>query len=217
MPTTTSAARCCTSAGSAAGTASRAPPFRPLRAVVRDRSSPNNAFFRPLNNDLRFGDVGARPTARSADIIYHEFSHAVSDVAGRLGRSVEDSQSRGLSEGYSDYFSASALDDPVFAEWVSPPNRRDASDPSLRFPADFQGPEHILGGIWAAVLWGIRATAGAHDTDRIAFESLFLLSPLSTFDDGVQALLTVDATLAETGATSASHAATIRAEWARRT
>ncbi|HET9345726.1 MAG TPA: hypothetical protein VFO05_08490 [Candidatus Limnocylindrales bacterium] len=193
-----------------------APPFRPIKAVVRDKASPNNAFFRPLNNDLRFGDVGPRPTARSADILYHEFSHAVSDIAGRLGRSVEDSQSRGLSEGYSDYFAASALDDPVFAAWVSPPHQRDASDPSLRFPAGFRGPEHVTGGVWASVLWGIRSRAGAHDTDRIAFESLFLLHPISTFQDALQALLSVDANLSAAGATSASHATTIQEEWDRR-
>jgi hypothetical protein len=194
-----------------------APPFRPIKAVVRDRSSPNNAFFRPLNNDLRFGDVGTRPTARSADVLYHEFSHAVSDIAARLGRSIEDSQSRGLSEGYSDYFANSALDDPVFAEWVSPPNRRDASDPSLKFATDFSGAEHLTGGVWAAVLWGIRQRAGAHDADRLAFESLFLLSPLSTFEDGIQALLSVDATLSAAGVTSASHETAIREEWAKRT
>jgi thermolysin metallopeptidase-like protein len=194
-----------------------APPFRPIKAVVRDKSSPNNAFFRPLNNDLRFGDVGTRPTARSADVLYHEFSHAVSDIAARLGRAVEDSPSRGLSEGYSDYFANSLLDDPVFAEWVSPPNRRDASDPALRFTADFSGPEHLTGSVWAAVLWGIRQRAGAGDTDRLAFESLFLLSPLSTFDDAVQALLSVDATLSADGVTSASHETAIREEWAKRT
>ena len=44
--------------------------------------------------------------------------------------------------------------------------------------------------MWAAVLWGIRAKAGAQDTDRIAFESLFLLArPQSTFEDALNALL----------------------------
>ncbi len=175
------------------------PPFRPLRAVVRDHTSPNNAFFRPLNNDLRFGDVGPRPTARSADIIYHEFSHAISDVAARLGRAPLDSESRGLSEGYSDYFANSILDDPRFAVWVAPGAARDASDPTLRFPAGFAGSEHDTGAVWAGVLWGIRSKAGARDTDRIAFESLFLLSPQSTFEDALNALLSADGQLAASG------------------
>lgn len=193
------------------------PPFRPIRAVVRDHTNPDNAFFRPIANDLRFGDVGPRPTARSADIIYHEFSHAVSDIAARLGRAPEDAQSRGLSEGYSDYFAGSVLNDPHFADWVAPGAARDASDPTLKFGAGFDGPEHETGAVWAAVLWGIRSKAGARDTDRIAFESLFLLSPQSTFDDGFQALLLADRQLSQGGLTPASHARTIRAEWRKRT
>ena len=115
------------------------PPFRPIRAVVRDHTSPNNAFFRPLNNDLRFGDVGSRPTARSADIIYHEFSHAISDVAARLGRAPLDSESRGLSEGYSDYFANSILDDPRFAVWVG------AGRGARRFGSDAPLPGRLRG------------------------------------------------------------------------
>ena len=185
-PSTTSARRCGTSAHCADGGGSRRRRSGRSGPIVRDQTSPGNAFFRPLNNDLRFGDVGPRPTARSADILYHEFSHAISDVAARLGRAPLDSESRGLSEGYSDYFANSILDDPRFAVWVAPGAARDASDPTLRFPAGFAGSEHDTGAVWAGVLWGIRSKAGARDTDRIAFESLFLLSPQSTFEDALQ-------------------------------
>lgn len=192
------------------------PPFRPIRAVVRDPMNPDNAFFRPLKNDLRFGDVGPRPTARSADIIHHEFAHAVSDVAARLGRAPMDAPSRGLSEGYSDYFAASILGDPRFGTWVSPPHARDASDRNLRFAPGFAGSEHDTGAVWAAMLWEIRARVGPRDSDRIAFESLFLLSPQSTFEDGLAALVAADSQLAAAGQIAGSHAAAIQAEFERR-
>ncbi len=192
------------------------PPFRPIRAIVRDPASRDNAFFRPIKNDLSFGDVMGRPTARSADVLYHEFTHAVSHVAARLGNSPEDSQARGLNEGFSDYFAATILDDPHFAVWVAPGGARDASDPTLRFPPAFAGSEHDTGAVWAAVLWGIRAKAGAKDTDRIVFESLFLLSEQSTFEDALRALVSADGLLAASGQMPKSHAKTIRAEWQKR-
>jgi hypothetical protein len=128
-----------------------------------------------------------------------------------------DSSSRGLSEGYSDYFANSALDDPHFGDWIAPTMARDSSNPNLRFGPGFDGPEHDTGAVWAALLWGIRSRVGARDTDRIAFESLFLLWPQSTFEDGLNALLSADSQLALAGQTSASHAQTIREEWEKRT
>ncbi len=192
------------------------PPFRPIRAIVRDPASSGNAFFRPIKNDLSFGDVQGRPTARSADVLYHEFTHAVSHFAARLGNSLQDSQTRGLNEGFSDYFAATVLDDPHFAVWVAPGGARDASDPTLRFPPGFVGSEHDTGAVWAAVLWGIRAKAGAKDTDRIVFESLFLLSEQSTFEDALRALVSADALLVSSGQMAKSHASTIRAEFQKR-
>jgi hypothetical protein len=192
------------------------PPFRPIKATVRDQQSPDNAFYLPDTGELRFGDVGSRPTARSADILCHELGHAVSNTAGRLSMGLPDSQTRGLSEGYSDYFAASKLGDPHFGDWVSPDDARDASNPNLRFPLGFQGSEHETGAVWAGVLWAIRSQAGARDTDRITFESINMLSENSSFADGLTALLRADADLSAIGQTSASHAGVIAAEWARR-
>lgn len=196
------------------------PPFRPVRAIVRDRASRNNAYFLPSVGTLRFGDfdVGTttRPSARSADILYHELGHAVSDNAAKLGRGPRDSQARGLSEGYSDYFASSALHDPRVCDWVAPDRTRDCSDPNARFAPDFSGDEHTTGNVWAAVLWGIRARTGPQDADRVAFESMYLLDATSTFDDGREALRIVGEELARSGKIATDPSATISAEWQRR-
>lgn len=170
-------------------------PFAPMVAQVNDPRSPNNAYYSPSTGQLRFGLFGPRSSARSAAIVYHEFGHAVSDATCRLGRSaVRNTQARGLSEGFSDYFAASILNDPRLGDYVvnNPLGARNCSDRALRFPNDYTGEEHDTGAVWAAVLWSIRQQIGAAITDRVVLESLNFLGPGSSFDDARVALHTVD-------------------------
>lgn len=192
------------------------PPFSPIRAVVRDVSSPNNAYYWPSTGELRFGDFGARPTARSADIVYHECAHAVSDSAARLARAPSDSQPRGLSEGYSDYFSNSILDDPRLGDWVAPAYARDSSNTALRFPPGFVGREHDTGAVWAAMLWSIRSQIGQPACDRLVLESLYYLGPQSTFADGRDALVAADRQMNRSATGVGAHESVIAAAWAAR-
>jgi fungalysin metallopeptidase (M36)/fungalysin/thermolysin propeptide len=193
--------------GLLAGSMVDAPPFRPVRAVVRDFSAPNNALFVPDTGELLFGDVGDRPTARCAEIIYHELGHAVSDGICRLGRGLKDGQARGMSEGYSDYLASSALDDARVGDYVAndPNGARNCSNPDLRFAPGYAGGEHSTGAVWAAVLWEVRRNVGQDAADRIALESLHFLDPNSTFDEGLQALLTADANLFPDGSDAGQH------------
>jgi len=176
-----------------------AAPFAPMRILVRDPGSPDNAYYSPDTGELHFGLFdGERSSARCASVVCHELGHAVTDAICRLGRSFgRDSQSRGLSEGFSDYFAASQLDDPALGPYVfgDPHGARNASDAGLRFPPGFEGEEHDTGAVWAAVLWGLRGRAGAAATDRLAIESLEFLGPASTFEEARTALQTADARL----------------------
>ena len=184
------------------------PPFTPINAIVRDRTMPGQAGWSPTNAELRFGDFpGGRPSARSADIVYHEFTHAVSDSICQLGRgATRDSQARGLAEGFSDYFACSALDDPRFGDYVQddPNGARNCSIPG-RFNPGFIGREHDNGQVWASVLWAIRVAVGQTVADKIALESLYYLSWQSTFDEGEAALLTVDRQLDPVGSLESRH------------
>jgi hypothetical protein len=173
-----------------------AAPFAPMRAVVRDRTMANNAAFLPSTGRLHFGIFGRdRSSARSASMVFHEFSHAVTNAVCELGFGlVKDSESRGLSEGYSDYFAATLLDDPRFGAYVvnNPNGARNCSDPALRFPADYRGNEHLTGAVWAAVLWAIRQGLDRAIADELVLESVEFVGPSSTFEDGLAALHTVD-------------------------
>ena len=121
-----------------------------------------------------------------------------------------------MSEGYSDYFASTILDDPRIGDWLAPMQARDASDAALRFPVGFVGEEHATGAVYAAMLWSLRQRLGPPTMDRIAFESLFFLSPTSSFLEGRAALLAADRLLAGGGASVGPHAGAIEEAWAAR-
>jgi hypothetical protein len=174
-------------------------PFAPLHVIVNDPESPDNAYWFPTLGELRFGVFrGDRPSARCLSLVAHEFGHAVTDTIGGLGGSiVKNSESRGLSEGYSDYFAASMIDDPRVGDYVAgnPDGARNCASDQLRFPAGFRGEEHDTGAVWAAVLWDLRGRVGVETADVLAIESLNHLSASSTFCDAEVAVVTVDAQL----------------------
>ena len=177
------------------GTLLKQTPFTPMRALVNDPQSPENAFYSPTTGELRFGLFGSRSSARSAAVVCHEFGHAVTDAICRLGRAaIRNTESRGLSEGYSDYFAASFLDDPRLGDYVANNEHgaRNCSDAGLHFPDAFAGEEHATGAVWAGVLWALRESLGASATDVLVLESLEFLDSSSTFTDAQAALLAVD-------------------------
>jgi fungalysin metallopeptidase (M36) len=143
--------------------------------------------------------------------VYHEFAHAVSDAICRLGRTQQHTQSRGMSEGYSDYFAASALNDPRIGDYVlnNANGDRNLTNPGLRFPAGFAGEEHSTGEVWAAILWDVRTQCGPGVTDLLALESLQFLSPNATFNDGLAALITADRRLFPTRNSTGRHEAVL--------
>jgi hypothetical protein len=174
-----------------------AAPFTPMRVLVNDPGSPNNAYYSPSTGELRFGLFGNRSSARSASIVIHEFGHAISDGICQLGRSVvRNTQARGLSEGFSDYFAASLLDDPRLGDYVADDagGARNCAD-RLKFPSGFVGEEHSTGAVWASVLWAIRGEVRQALCDSLAVESLDFLDNTSTFENARTALHSVDARL----------------------
>jgi hypothetical protein len=197
-----------------------APPFTPVTAIVRDPRSFRNAFFMPDTGELRFGDFDDRPSARSADIIFHELGHAVSDGIARIGRGfMPHSEARGMSEGYSDYFACSALNDPRVGDYVKEDSegaRNLEKSASARFPAGYVGEEHVTGEVWASLLWALREEVGKAIVDRVVLESLHFVNRNSRFADGVEALKTATANVRASARTKEGLTALIDAQFQQR-
>ena len=210
-------------AGRMVGFVSKNQKFNPMKGTVHVSDAANNAYYWPSTGELFFGDVEgdpARYSSRSLDIVLHEFGHAVSDSICELGRASSNNQSRAMSEGYSDYFSATVLDNPVIGDYFDgDPKGGRRCDNANKFPRGFAGEEHDVGSVWAGFLWDLRntPTVGKEVTDSIMLESLTYLGPWRTILQGVDALLQADRDLfADANTGTGKHEEAIREAFTRR-
>lgn len=193
--------------------------FSPMVGHVRLQSDDavNNAYYSPSVGELYFGDIvldaNTRQTARSREIVIHEYGHAVTDAICRLGRTSSNTQSRGMSEGYSDYFAASFLDDPIMGDYFmdDPAGFRNCNN-TLSFQLGYVGVEHAVGEVWAGYLWSLRQhpDVGVGVMDALAIQSLYYLGPWKTILEGVEALVEADQRLFPDGPGVGRHSAIIR-------
>lgn len=142
-----------------------------------------------MNMGLVAGNIN-RHTAFDSDVVFHEFVHGVSNrlVGGRLdARGLQAPQSRGMGEGWSDYFALSIqnclalMKDPnaqektVTGDWVV--KRADGirlAPYDDNYPASFgkigtgdYEEEHAIGEIWCATLMKLNRDFGAALDDKV--------------------------------------------------
>jgi Zn-dependent metalloprotease len=170
-----------------------------------DGTSSDNSFYSPMTKSLTFG-TGGVDDAEDADIILHEYGHAIQDnqVPG-FGPSGE---SRAMGEGFGDYLAASFFADlkgaplkPCVGSWdavsyssTNPPCLRRV-DSHKKYPDDLEGEEHDDGEIWSACLWELRTAIGAKKSDQLVLAHHFLETPTAAFRDAAEALVTADKNL----------------------
>lgn len=156
----------------------------------------DNSFFSPSQDLLVWGDGGV-DDAEDADVIWHEFGHALQDfiVAGFQGND-------GLGEGFSDYWAQTWSRDQM--QWNSNDNEYhwvynwDGHNPfwggrttitSKKYPADLTGNIYEDGQIWAHALMQIREQAGSEVTDVIVVQSHYYLAANATQAENAEAIL----------------------------
>ena len=131
---------------------------------------------------MRLGRLGKRHTALDADVVFHEFAHGVSNrlVGGPADdRALLQPQSRGMGEGWSDYFAltlqnyfrAAGSEKTTSGGWLVGDARGIREFPyDEHFPDDFSSiaggrylaDEHNVGEVWCAILMSMdRALIGA--------------------------------------------------------
>jgi hypothetical protein len=150
----------------------------------------DNSYSWDKHDVLRFGKGGV-DDAEDAEVILHEYGHAIQDSQmtpfGGFGTSVEAGS---IGEGFGDYWAvtvsnviAPTPDAPCVADWDSVsytsrvPHCLRRVDLDLRYPMDLNGKVHHDGQIWSRALWDIRQALGNVKADTIILEAQFAFAP----------------------------------------
>jgi hypothetical protein len=112
-----------------------------------------NAFYDPVDHGIHFGDSAAAgcpdttDSAEDADVIVHEFGHAIQDAqvpAWGFGPAFQVEQAGAMGEGFGDFLTGAMFGDPCLGEWFSIGQTNCAGLPGLRnmdntkhYPEDF--------------------------------------------------------------------------------
>jgi hypothetical protein len=163
----------------------------------------DNSFSWDKHDLLRFGKGGV-DDAEDAEVILHEYGHAIQDsqmTPPGFGTSVEAGS---IGEGFGDYWAvtvsnviAPTPDPACVADWDSVsytsiiPHCLRRVDTDLHYPADLNGRVHHDGQIWSRALWDIRQALGHVKADTIILEAQFQFAPDTSMPAAAQA--TVDA------------------------
>lgn len=166
----------------------------------------DNSFYMPAYDLLLFG-AGGVDDAEDAEVILHEYGHAVHDdqVPG-WGRRHEGGA---MGEGFGDFLAAAyyareisgGFGDECVMDWdatsyssADPPCLR-RTDSTKRYPDDMTGRSvHADGELWSAFLWRLRARLGDDSMEqsdniiKLVLTSHEFLTSTAEFGDGVAAL-----------------------------
>lgn len=178
--------------------------------VNTDQIPDDNSFYDEIAKDLTTG-TGGVDDAEDADVIVHEYGHAIQD--DQVPGFGADDDGGAMGEGWGDYLQGAMSAtygththpgfDLCMAEWDTLP----IGDPCLRrldSPLTLaqardgrcgsSGGEdpHCVGEVWSAALWNARTHIGGTTMDKIVLQSHFALTPTATFFDASAALLAAD-------------------------
>jgi zinc metalloprotease ZmpB len=150
----------------------------------------DNSFSWDKHDLLRFGKGGV-DDAEDAEVILHEYGHAMQDsqVAG-FGVGPE---AGGIGEGFGDYWAvtvsnviAPTADTPCVADWDSVsytstvPHCLRRVDTTAHYPENLGAEVHRNGLIWSRALWDIRQALGHVQADTLILEAQFDFDPDTT-------------------------------------
>jgi len=181
--------------------------YRPINMEPQDirinQLGLDNSYSWDKFDMLRFGKGGV-DDAEDAEVILHEYGHAMmdsqSDPFGSFGSSIEAGS---IGEGFSDYWAvavsnviAPTADPACVADWdavsyiSTEPHCLRRVDLDLYYPLDLVGQVHHDGQIWSRSLWDIRLALGATIADTLILEAQFEFAPDTSMPAAAQ--VTVD-------------------------
>jgi hypothetical protein len=177
---------------------------RPIEVHIDGRSD-DNSEYSPTTKGLTFG-IGGVDDAEDAEIILHEYGHAIQD--DQVPGWGESPEAGAMGEGFGDYFAGSFFADakpanlrPAIGSWDAvaysddnPPCLRRV-DSTKKYPKDIAHEVHADGEIWSACLWELRRKLGRRANDRLVLAHHFLLKKDALFEDAAKAMLLADENL----------------------
>ncbi|MCA1824802.1 MAG: M4 family metallopeptidase [Frankia sp.] len=167
----------------------------------------DNSFYQP-GNDIMVLGTGGVDDGEDAEVIVHEYGHAVQDAQVPGFGETEEGGSMG--EGFGDWLAANyyarsisrGFQDVCLMEWdsttysTSNPTCIRRTDSKKHYPKDVMNEVHADGEMWSTFLWRVRAGLGktaasrSDNATRLVLTSHELLTPTARFADGVAALRT---------------------------
>jgi zinc metalloprotease ZmpB len=175
----------------------RRPVNKESQDVRTNQYGVDNSFSWDKHDLLRFGKGGV-DDAEDAEVILHEYGHAIQDsqVAG-FGVGPE---AGGIGEGFGDYwavtvstFLAPTPDAPCVADWDSVSYTSDVPhclrrvDTNAHYPEDLGDEVHDNGLIWSRALWDIRKALGHVKADTLILEAQFAFAADTTMPAAARA------------------------------
>ncbi|MFN8397852.1 MAG: T9SS type A sorting domain-containing protein [Bacteroidia bacterium] len=156
----------------------------------------DNSHYVSTDNRLAFGEGGV-DDAEDADVVIHEYGHALSHGGSPFSNSGLERQ--GLDEGIGDYVATTYSRGISYNFWKNVftwdghnefwPGRS-ASDPEL-YPPSNSSDIYRFGTIWVSTLMEVWGQIGKNACDRVFFQSLYGHAPNMTLTDA--ALVHIDA------------------------
>jgi hypothetical protein len=163
--------------------------FRPINNEPQDvrinQWGLDNSFSWDKKDQLRFGKGGV-DDAEDAEVILHEYGHAMQDSQQTPFGYGASTESRSIGEGFADYWAVTVSDvvSPTpdracVADWDSVsytstlPHCLRRVDTNLHYPEDLDGRVHHDGMIWSRALWDIRNALGHVVADTVILEAQF--------------------------------------------
>lgn len=172
----------------------------PLRVDPHGLGNSDQSSFIPNNGNpyLLFGDGGV-DDAEDADVIIHEYIHALSESASGSNNGLER---RGLDEGLADYFAAGYSYDLSLWNWYELYNWDGHNEfwsgrmavTIESYPPSSSG-IYSFGQLYASTLMEIRQEMGAEEADKLVLESMYYNFENMRLTDGAEILLKVDSLL----------------------
>lgn len=162
----------------------------PFSVSVNPFGAGTESSYSAATKTITLAYDGNTPDGEDAEIILHEYGHAIHDyVVHGFG---QDPQSRAIAEGFCDYFAATHFDSlktpgfrPGIASWDAKGESRRGRPPFLRRldNADTLGNATSPIEFWSSCLWTLRERFGPMKGDKLAIGFFYYVPTSCSFSD----------------------------------